>query len=51
MFPVGGKEPAQVHIIAIAAQTVTAVGLHLDRALFHFFEDAFIGKDHEYPVF
>jgi len=33
---------SQVHIVAIAAQTIAVVGFNLDGAVFHLIEDALI---------
>src|SRR5690349_18106521 len=46
MFPVGSKVSPKVYIITVAAEAIAAVRIDLDGALFYFFQDTAIGKDH-----
>jgi hypothetical protein len=39
---VQGQVFSQVHVVAIATQTIAVVRLNLDGAFFHFIEDALI---------
>jgi hypothetical protein len=39
---IAGQVPAEVDIIAVAAQAIAVVRNNFDRSLFHFFEYAFV---------
>src|SRR5690606_13282432 len=47
MFFISSERTAEMHIVAVAAETKSVERLDLDGSFFHLFEDALVRKDHE----